>query len=162
MHIYPPLVHPHRTPMRSDHEACRPRLRSEEEPQGRCLASGWDLRLFPSVGHNASILVRVAGDLQACARADGICAWMRAAGRGYNTAQARSRASVVPSPTPILLSAHVAERLSARGGHTPLETINPAARRKASSVHVHVTAARPQPADPFPLTPRIEECPYFV
>ena len=39
MHIYPPLVHPHRTPMRSDHEACRPRLGKEEELRTRCRAS---------------------------------------------------------------------------------------------------------------------------
>ena len=62
---------------------------------------------------------------------------------GHGTSLGTKPRSVVPSPTPILLPARVAERLSARGGQKSPLNNHPAARRKASSVHVHVTAARP-------------------
>src|SRR4051812_23227782 len=98
----PAAGHAHRKPMRPDHEACRPPLRSEEEPRARCLASGGTCAPF-----TLATTPRLPGEWHGLAgyeRADGICTWMRAAGRGHNTAQARSRASVVPRPTPIRLS----------------------------------------------------------
>src|SRR4051812_5924066 len=72
---------------------------------------------------------------------------MRAAGRGYNTAQARSRASVVPRPTPILFSDPCCRRSApCAAARNLVNPINPAARRKATSAHVHVPSARPEPA----------------
>src|SRR3954471_6380442 len=43
------------------------------------------------------------------------------------------------------------KKRSVRGGPKSCLSNHPAARRKASSVHVHVTAARPQPAAPSPF-----------
>src|SRR3954463_14820010 len=56
-----------------------------------------------------------------------------------------------PRPTPIPLSAPCCRRSAPYAAARNLVyTTNPAARRKASSVHVHRTAARPEPAGPFP------------
>src|SRR4051812_47771167 len=89
---------------------------------------------------------------------------MRAAGRGYNTAQAPSRASVVPDPRQFRSQIPVVRRSAPCAAALNLPTTtNPAARRKASSVHVHVTAARPQTRTQVcPRLLGIEECPHYA
>src|SRR6187399_834812 len=69
--------------------------------------------------------------------------------RAGGTTQRRHEAAPGLSPDPrkfrsqFLVARRSAPRAAARNLVYP---INPAARRKASSVHVHVTAARPEPA----------------
>ena len=150
MHICPPLVHPHRTPMRSDHEARRPRLRKEEELRARCLASGGvrapsTLATTPRFRASGTDL-QVEGERTAYAHG---CA-QRAGG----TTQRRHEAAPGLSPDPRQFRSQfpVAGRSAPRAAARNLVyTTNPAARRKASSVHVHVTAARQQPAGLSPF-----------
>ena len=95
----------------------------------------------PPLGTTLRFLASGMGS-QTCARAEGTCAWMRAAGRGYVMAQARSRLSDPIDPL-YAASRTMPPHVICGGGPQSCRPTHRTARRKANSTPARMAAAGP-------------------
>ena len=146
-----PRVAPCPCPLAREREACRRSLRKDQEREPQCL------RLFPTPGGHSSCPSEWDGPAD-CARAEGTCAWMRAAGRGVLFARHQA-ASLRPGPTARRLTRDAHTRALRGGGLNLVDAMTgrPGEKRAAS-----MRACRPLAHSPraCPHLLGIEECPH--